>query len=145
MAFLLTTWWKVNYLQNGMKMLYFLIFLSNDYVYIFSLKLSNKNKQWLYKIQKCPTSLFYHALLIKQNEWTYYLTILQLATPDFQTLRHPYSEITEPTTSYNFRFISIICHCFSILIRVTEGGNKDKDQIDSDCIPWFISKLLAVF
>ena len=35
---------------------------------IFSQKLSNKNKQRLYKIQKCPTSLFYHALLIKQNE-----------------------------------------------------------------------------
>ena len=38
---------------------------------IFSQKLSNKNKQRLYKIQKRPTSLFYHALLIKQNECMY--------------------------------------------------------------------------
>ena len=37
-------------------------------LYIFSLKLSNENKQRLYKIQKCPTSLFYQVLLIKQNE-----------------------------------------------------------------------------
>ena len=66
-------------------------------------------------------------------------TILQFATPDFQT------EITEPTTSYNFRFISIICHCFSILIRVTEGGNKDKDQIDSDCIPLIYFKTSGGF
>ena len=35
---------------------------------IFSKKLSNDNKQRLYKIKKCPTSLFYHVLLIKQNE-----------------------------------------------------------------------------
>ena len=35
---------------------------------IFSQKLSNENKQRLYKIQKRPTSLFYHVLLIKQNE-----------------------------------------------------------------------------
>ena len=37
---------------------------------IFSKKLSNENKQRLYKIQKSPTSLFYHVLLIKQNECT---------------------------------------------------------------------------
>ena len=37
-------------------------------LYIFSLKLSNENKQRLYKIQKCPTSLFYQVLLMKQNE-----------------------------------------------------------------------------
>ena len=37
-------------------------------LYIFSLKLSNENKKRLYKIQKRPTSLFYHVLLIKQNE-----------------------------------------------------------------------------
>ena len=37
---------------------------------IFSQKLSNENKQRLYKIQKRPTSLFYHVLLIKQNECT---------------------------------------------------------------------------
>ena len=35
---------------------------------IFSLKISNENKQRLYKIQKPSTSLFYHVLLIKQNE-----------------------------------------------------------------------------
>ena len=35
---------------------------------IFCQKLSNENKQRLYKIQKSPTSLFYHVLLIKQNE-----------------------------------------------------------------------------
>ena len=35
---------------------------------IFSQKLSNKNKQQLYKIPKQPSSLFYHMLLIKQNE-----------------------------------------------------------------------------
>ena len=39
----------------------FYFFLSND---------SNENKQRLYKIQKRPTSLFYHVLLIKQNECT---------------------------------------------------------------------------
>ena len=39
-------------------------------LYIFSLKLNNENKQRLYKIQKRPTSLFYHVLLIKQNECT---------------------------------------------------------------------------
>ena len=37
---------------------------------VFSQKLSNENKQRLYKIQKRPTSLFYHVLLIKQNECT---------------------------------------------------------------------------
>ena len=37
-------------------------------LYIFLVILSNKNKQRLYKIQKRPTSLFYHVLLIKQNE-----------------------------------------------------------------------------
>ena len=37
-------------------------------LYIFSLKISNENKQRLYKIQKHLTSLFYHVLLIKQNE-----------------------------------------------------------------------------
>ena len=35
---------------------------------IFSQKLSNENKQPLYKIQKCQTDLFNHVLLIKQNE-----------------------------------------------------------------------------
>jgi hypothetical protein len=45
-------------------------FLSNDYTF-FSVILSNENKQRLYKIQKRPTSLFYHVLLIKQNECTY--------------------------------------------------------------------------
>ena len=35
---------------------------------IFCQKLSNENKQRLYKIQKSPTSLFYHVLLIKHNE-----------------------------------------------------------------------------
>ena len=35
---------------------------------IFSQKLSNENKQRLYEIQKCPTSLFYHFIIIKQNE-----------------------------------------------------------------------------
>ena len=39
-------------------------------LYIFSLKMSNENKQRLYEIQKRPTSLFYHVLLIKQNECT---------------------------------------------------------------------------
>ena len=43
---------------------------------IFSQKLSNENKQRLYKIQKCPTSLFYHVLLIKQNECTFYLELI---------------------------------------------------------------------
>ena len=38
-------------------------------LYIFSVILSKKNKQWLYKIQKCLTSLSYHVLLIKQNEY----------------------------------------------------------------------------
>ena len=37
---------------------------------IFCQKLSNENKQRLYKIQKSPTRLFYHVLLIKQNECT---------------------------------------------------------------------------
>ena len=37
---------------------------------IFSQKLSNENKQRLYKIRKRPTSLFYHVMLIKQNECT---------------------------------------------------------------------------
>ena len=37
-------------------------------LYIFCQKLSNENKQRLYKIQKRPTSLFYHVLLIKHNE-----------------------------------------------------------------------------
>ena len=32
---------------------------------------TNENKQRLYKIQKCLTSLFYHVLLIKQNECIY--------------------------------------------------------------------------
>ena len=32
------------------------------------LKLSNENKQRLYKIQKRPTSLSYHVLLIQHNE-----------------------------------------------------------------------------
>ena len=39
-----------------------------QWLYIFCQKLSNENKQRLYKIQKSPTSLFYHVLLIKQNE-----------------------------------------------------------------------------
>ena len=38
------------------------------YTVIFSQILRNENKQQLYKIQKRPTSLFYHVLLIKQNE-----------------------------------------------------------------------------
>ena len=50
-----------------MQTFYFLNFFKQQ-LCIFSQKLSNKNKQRLYKIQKCPTSLFYHALLIKQNE-----------------------------------------------------------------------------
>ena len=40
---------------------------------IFSQKLSNENKQRLYKIQKRPTSLFYHVLLIKQNDCIIYI------------------------------------------------------------------------
>ena len=39
-----------------------------EWLHIFSLRISNENKQRLYKIQKHPTSLFYHVLLIKQNE-----------------------------------------------------------------------------
>ena len=53
--------------KNEMQTFYSLDFLKQQ-LCIFSQKLSNKNKQRLYKIQKCPTSLFYHALLIKQNE-----------------------------------------------------------------------------
>ena len=67
MAFLLATQCKANYLQNNMQTFYFWNFFKQQ-LCIFSQKLSNKNKQRLYKIQKRPTSLFYHALLIKQNE-----------------------------------------------------------------------------
>ena len=52
-----------------MQTFYFFNFFKQQ-LCTFSQKLSNKNKQRLYKIQKCPTSLFYHALLIKQNECT---------------------------------------------------------------------------
>ena len=52
-----------------MQTFYFLNFFKQQ-LCIFSQKLSNKNKQRLYKIQKRPTSLFYHVLLIKQNECT---------------------------------------------------------------------------
>ena len=64
----------VNYLMESQLSTKFASFLllSNRSVkqrlYIFSVILSNKNKQQLYKIQKRPTSLFYHVLLIKQNE-----------------------------------------------------------------------------
>ena len=64
MAFLLTTKWKVNNLWYSLQAFYF----SNSFkqrLCIFSKKLSNENKQRLYKIQKSPTSLFYHVLLIK--------------------------------------------------------------------------------
>ena len=44
------------------------LFFFKQRLCIFCQKLSNENKQWLYKIQKSPTSLFYHVLLIKQNE-----------------------------------------------------------------------------
>ena len=50
-----------------MQVFYFFIF-SKQRLCIFSQKLSNENKERLYKIQKHPTSLFYHVLLIKQNE-----------------------------------------------------------------------------
>ena len=64
----------VNYLMESQLSTKFASFLllSNRSVkqrlYIFSVILSNENKQRLYKIQKRPTSLFYHVLLIKQNE-----------------------------------------------------------------------------
>ena len=47
---------------------FYLFYFLKQRLCIFSQKLSNKNKQRLYKIQKHPTSLFYHSLLIKQNE-----------------------------------------------------------------------------
>ena len=50
-----------------MQAFYFFYF-SKQRLCIFSQNLSNENKQRLYKIQKRPTSLFYHVLLIKQNE-----------------------------------------------------------------------------
>ena len=54
---------------------YFLSF--KQQLYIFCQKLSNENKQRLYKIQKRLTSLFYHVLLIKQNECMYISDILK--------------------------------------------------------------------
>ena len=36
-------------------------------------------KQRLYKIQKRPTSLFYHVLLIKQNECTFVINLRKKA------------------------------------------------------------------
>ena len=66
------------------KLFILLIFLNSfkQQLCIFSQKISNKNKQQLYKIQKRPTGLFYHVLLIKQNEcscsnmiWTFRIFI----------------------------------------------------------------------
>ena len=50
--------------------------------YIFSVILSNQNKQRLYKIQKRPTSLFYHVLLIKQNECRHLLKFMTISVFD---------------------------------------------------------------
>ena len=73
MAFLLTT-----YLVKSQLCIYKIVYKLFIYfsffkqrLCIFSEKLSNENKQRLYKIQKRPTSLFYHVLLIKQNECMY--------------------------------------------------------------------------
>ena len=63
--FLLTTT-TVIYKIVCKLIVYFLFFKQR--LYIFSQKLSNENKQRLYKIQNRPTSLFYHVLLIKHNE-----------------------------------------------------------------------------
>ena len=54
-----------------MQAFYLFILFFKQGLCIFSQKLSNENKQRLYKIQKRPTSLFYHVLLIKQNECMY--------------------------------------------------------------------------
>ena len=54
----------------------------------FSQKLSNKNKQQLYKIQKRPTSLFYHVLLIKQNEYFKKVRYLVVILTDYIQNRH---------------------------------------------------------
>ena len=54
------------------KPLIFVVFFFSFFkqrLYIFSQHQSNENKQRLYKIQNRPTSLFYHVLLIKQNEY----------------------------------------------------------------------------
>ena len=50
------------------KIVHMQVFFFKQWLYIFSLKISNENKQRLHKIQKHPTSLFYHVLLKKQNE-----------------------------------------------------------------------------
>ena len=56
-----------SYYPQNMQVFIFL----KQRLYIFSVILSNQNKQQLYKIQKRPTSLFYHVLLIKQSECMY--------------------------------------------------------------------------
>ena len=57
---------------------------------IFCQKLSNnENKQRLYKIQKRPTSLFYHVLLIKQNECMY---LVRRQMPSFWVFLHTFSK-----------------------------------------------------
>ena len=66
---------------------------------IFCQKLSNENKQRLYKIQKSPTSLFYHVLLIKQNECIYICFISNAA------IGKPVCIFSTPD-----------CHCFWMLI-----------------------------
>ena len=57
-----------NLIKSQLSTKYASFYFFKQRLYIFSVILSNKNKQRLYKIQKRPTSLFYHVLLIKQNE-----------------------------------------------------------------------------
>ena len=71
-----------------MQAFYFFNFFKQP-LCIFSKKLSTENKQRLYKIQKHPTSLFYHVLLIKQNEC-------------ISDNIYEYNEIKIPSISYKY-------------------------------------------
>ena len=61
-----------NLMKSHLPTKYAYVLFFKQRLHIFSVMLSNKNKQRLYKIQKRPTSLFYHVLLIKQNECNIY-------------------------------------------------------------------------
>ena len=65
-----------NLIKSQLSTKYASFYFFKQRLYIFSVILSNKNKQRLYKIKKRPTSLFYHVLLIKQNECILYHPIV---------------------------------------------------------------------
>ena len=96
-------------------------------------------QQWLYKIQKRPTSLFYHVLLIKQNECkqSYPEVWIPFQKEKWLKFNHVEATVMEALEKLN----DLGAHH---ALWILELGNESHDLTLSkgllSNIPWFLSQ-----